>query len=353
MNVMKKKINTGIIGFGLSGRVFHAPFLHLDPGFKITKIVERNSEDSKTFYPEAEVVKDYSALLNDPLIELIVICTPNHLHFQMAKDSLLAGKHVVIDKPFTVSVKEANELIGLSLKINRKIFVYHNRRWDGDFLTIRKLLKSGALGELSEFEAHFDRFRPHITDHNWREEAKNGGGVLYDLGSHLIDQALQLFGTPHELEAEIASQRKGSKVDDFFRIILYYKNLRAILTAGMLVKAPGPRYIIHGLLGSFIKYGIDPQENDLREGLLPDTDDWGTESPEHWGLVTIDYLDLNVHGSIETEAGCYQEFYRNVYDVLINDSDIAVKTIEARNVIRIIELAFESSRKNQKMKVKL
>lgn len=350
---MEKIINTGIIGFGLSGRVFHLPFLQLNPGFRIRKIVERNSDDSKTFYPEVDVVRNYTDLLTDPGIDLVVICTPNHLHFPMAKDSLKAGKHIVVEKPFTIHTAEADELIKLSEESGKKIFVYHNRRWDGDFLTIRKLLKSGALGDLNEYEAHFDRFRPEIPVNAWREEKSNGGGVLYDLGSHLIDQALALFGVPLELEAEITSQRNGSRVDDFFRILLIYKNMNVILTSGMLVDDPGPRYILHGVLGSFIKYGIDPQENDLRQGLVPENNNWGVENPDKWGLVTIDYLDLNVHGAIETEAGCYQEFYRNVYDSLVNNEGMAIQPVEARNVVRIIEIAFESSRMKKRVKVKI
>lgn len=350
---MKRIINTGIIGFGLSGRVFHAPFLHLHPGFNIRKIVERNKQESGMIYPGATVVKDYSDVLKDPAIDLVVICTPNSLHYQMAKDSLLAGKHIVVEKPFTVTSAQADDLIRLSEKLNLRIFVYQNRRWDGDFLTIRKLLKSGALGELNEYEAHFDRFRPEQPRNVWREQINKGGGVLYDLGSHLIDQALQLFGIPNNLEAKISSQRNGSKVDDYFRLILYFKCLKVILTAGMLVEYPGPRYILHGILGSYIKYGLDPQEKDLRGGRLPDSKNWGNESPDQWGMITIDYQDVNIHGAVETEAGCYQEFYKNVYDVISGKAEMAVKPVEARNVIRIIELGFESNRLNKRIKVKL
>ena len=175
---------------------------------------------------------------------------------------------MIIEKPFVLSSKEADELISLADKKKLKIFVYQNRRWDGDFLTIRKLLKSGALGEVNEFEAHFDRYRPKLTTRLWREEEKKGGGVLYDLGPHLIDQALQLFGIPDKLFAKIETQRKTSKVDDYFRLVLSYGKMKAILTAGMLVKDPGPRYIIHGIIGSFVKYGIDPQEEELTEGCI-------------------------------------------------------------------------------------
>jgi scyllo-inositol 2-dehydrogenase (NADP+) len=350
---MKKVIQTAIIGYGLSGRYFHAPFLYVHPGFKVLKVLERKGETAKELLPKVDIVRDLESIINDPKIELVVIATPNNFHYSMAKDCLQIGKHVVIEKPFTLNSKDADELIALADKKKLKIFVYHNRRWDGDFLTIRKLLKSGALGEVSEFEAHFDRYRPKLTTRIWREDEKNGGGVLYDLGPHLIDQALHLFGIPDKLMAEIESQRKTSMVDDYFRLTLFYKKMKAILTAGMLVKDPGPRYIIHGTIGSFVKYGIDPQEEELRKGALPASEDWGAEDPDKWGLITIDYADMNIHGSVETEPGNYMEFYNNVHDVLTKKLSLAVKPADARNVIRIIEFARESSIKKKEVKVKL
>ena len=350
---MKKVIQTAIVGYGLSGRYFHAPFLHVHPGFKVIKLFERKGEASKELFPKAEVVRDLESIINNSNIELVVIATPNDLHYPMAKSCLQKGKHVIIEKPFTLTSKEADELISIADKKKLKIFVYQNRRWDGDFLTIQKLLKSGALGEVNEFEAHFDRYRPKLTTRLWREEEKKGGGVLFDLGPHLIDQALQLFGIPDKLFAKIETQRKATKVDDYFRLVLSYGKMKAILTAGMLVKDTGPRYIIHGTIGSFVKYGIDPQEEELRKGLMPDSETWGIEDPDKWGLVTIDYADMNVHGSVETEPGNYMEFYNNVYDVLTKKAPIAVKPVDARNVIRIIELARESSLKKNEIKVKL
>ena len=340
----QKVINTAIVGFGLSGKVFHAPFIHVHNGFSIKKIVERHKQESKDIYPYIDIIKDYKDILNDPDIDLAVICTPNTLHYQMVKETLLAGKHVVIEKPFTPTSNEADELIELAKSKNLKIFVYHNRRWDGDFLTIQKLIKSGVLGNLQEYEAHFDRYKPELTKNVWRDEPISGGGILYDLGSHLIDQALVLFGKPNAIKADIQSQRKGSKVDDYFELHLLYDKLKVILKAGMLVKETEPRFILHGLLGSFIKYGIDPQEEELRQGQFPTGENWGIESPDTWGIVTIDYQDMNIHGNIETEAGCYQEFYNNVYDVLRNGAEMAVKPHEARNVIKMIELAFKSSK---------
>ncbi|MBN1338219.1 MAG: Gfo/Idh/MocA family oxidoreductase [Bacteroidales bacterium] len=341
---MKKTIRTGIVGFGLSGKVFHAPFLHVHPGFNLTKIVERHTGESKKLYPYSKTVKSFEELLNDDELRLVVICTPNTLHFPMVRESLMAGKDVVVEKPFTPSSAEADELIALAEKKGLHIFVYHNRRWDGDFLTLRKIRETGILGEIKEFESHFDRFRPEVNVNSWREKDLPGSGVLYDLGSHLIDQAMTLFGLPLSLAATIEKQRKNSVSDDYFRIRMMYKNKEVILTAGMLVDHPVPKYIVHGALGSFLKYGMDPQEEALKKGLLPDTKHWGAEDPGKWGMITFDYDCLGITGSIETEHGCYQEFYNNVYRVLIRGEEMAVKPREARNVIRAIELAYESNR---------
>lgn len=350
---MKKIIQTAIAGYGLSGRYFHAPFLKAHPGFKVVKVLERHGKSAHENFPKAAITDSFESLTDDPKIELVVIAVPNDQHFPMAKACLQEGKHIVIEKPFTLHTKEADELIRLAEKKKRNIFVFHNRRWDGDFLTIKKLLKSGALGEISEYEAHFDRYRPKLTTRLWREENSKGGGVLYDLGPHLIDQALELFGIPDRLSADIENQRKASKVDDYFRLVLHFKKVKAILTAGMLVKDPGPRYIIHGIIGSFVKYGIDPQEEALRTGFMPGTGDWGHEKPDKWGLITIDYADMNIHGSVETEPGNYMEFYNSVYNAITKKVPFAIQATEARNVIRIIELARESNLKKKVIRVKL
>lgn len=347
---MKEIIQTGIVGFGLSGKVFHAPFLHVHPGFRIRKIVERHNDESRRIYPYTAIVRNFEDVLNDKEIRLVVVCTPNTLHYPMVKESLLAGKDVVVEKPFTPTAAEADELIALARGKGLHIFVYHNRRWDGDFLTLKKIKKAGILGEIKEFESHFDRYRPEIDKNAWREKDLPGGGVLYDLGSHLIDQSLQLFGLPEYLSSVVETQRDGGETDDFFRINLRYRNSEVILTAGMLVDMPSPRFIMHGTLGSYLKYGLDPQEAALKTGLFPDTENWGAEDPDRWGMVTFDYDCLGISGSIETEHGCYQEFYNNVFEVLTKGAEVAVQPEEARDVISLIEMAFESSLTGKEIK---
>lgn len=344
-------INTAIIGFGLSGKVFHAPFIHTHNGFKLTKVVERNTGYSKSIYPGIEIVRDYKLLLDDPAIELVVICTPNIYHFEMARACLQAGKHIIIEKPFMPTVQEANEIIEFANARNLKVFVYQNRRWDGDFLTIRKLLKSELIGDIQYFEVHFDRFSPERKRAAWRDEVIPGSGILYDLGSHLIDQALCLFGRPDGLKADIQLQRPGSKVDDFFQLELIYPELKAIVTAGMLVENPDLRYVINGSKGSYVKYGIDPQEAALKNGFMPNWEEWGKETFENWGIATFVNSGLWFDGSIETEAGNYMAFYENIYNVLGQNAEIAIKPEEARDVIRIIELAIESNAKKEMIKL--
>jgi len=336
------EIQTAIIGFGLSGRVFHAPFLHAHPGFRLAKVVERKSNSAKDLYPDVEIVRNYKDLLNDDILELVVIATPNIFHFDQACEFLMAGKHIVVEKPFSPSSAEADKLIKISEETGKKIFVYQNRRWDGDFKTLQQVVYQGYLGEILEYEAHFDRFAPGPRRSAWRDEPLPGGGVFYDLGSHLIDQALVLFGMPHSVFADIRKQRAESKVDDYFEVSLFYSRLKVVLKASVFVKEPGPRYIIHGTKGSFVKYGIDPQEEMLKQNLLPDTEDWGKEDPDCWGILNAELNGQQFYGTIETEPGNYMGFYDNVHDVITKGAEQAVRPEEARNVIRIIELAFES-----------
>lgn len=337
----------------MSGQAFHAPFLHIHPGFNLVKVLERHHETSREAYPYVSVVKDLTAVVKDEAVDLVVITTPNMFHFEQVKTCLEAGKHVVVEKPFMNSSADCDAIMELAEKKGCKLFVYQNRRWDGDFLTLHKIIRSGVLGEMQHYEAHFDRYSPTRKRAAWRDEDQPGSGILFDLGPHLIDQAVQLFGYPAGLKADIQSQREGSKVDDYFKLEFDYGKLKVILTAGMLVEEHELRYVLHGSNGSYIKYGIDPQEAMLRKGMLPEGNDWGKESPENYGLITLDEEGEDFDGILETLPGNYMAFYDNVYEVLVNGAEQAVKPAEARNVIRLIELAFQSSRQNEKVAVAL
>jgi predicted dehydrogenase len=341
---MSKIINTAIVGFGMSGEYFHASFLDANPNFNLTKVVERNSNRSKHLYPYVQVVKDISNVIEDDDVELVIINTPNHLHFDMAKKALITGKHVIVEKPFTTTSKEADELIRISKTQRKLLTVYQNRRWDGDFLTVKKIIEGKLLGELVEFESHFDRFRNYIKPNSWKEEILPGTGLLYDIAPHLIDQAVCLFGNPKSVYADLRTQRPDGKIIDAFELILDYDKLKVTLKSNYLSKIPLPRFTLHGTEGSYIKNGLDPQEETIKRYGYRKSADWGTEPSEYWGMIDTKLNGLTFSGEIETIPGDYAAFYENVYDAIINGKELAVKPEEALNTTRIIEAAIESGR---------
>lgn len=337
-----KTIKVAMAGFGKGGRIYNAPVISSVEGLEITRIMTSSSENieaAKKDFPKAKVVPHLDQLLDDPEIDLVVITLPNHLHKDSAKQALEAGKHVLVEKPFTATVEEANELIDLAKKKDLILSVNHNRRFDSDILTVQKIIEEGRLGKVMEYEAHFDRFRTEIKD-SWKEKDEvPGSGLLYDLGSHLIDQALMLFGTPEEVFADLRKQREGSEVVDNFEILLYYPELKVILRAGSLVKEKGPRYKVHGRKGSFIKYGMDPQEELLQAGKKPnDTPNWGRETEEIWGKLNT----VEEERQVESERGDYRKLYQNLYNAILGKEELLVKPEEAREVIKVIELAYRS-----------
>lgn len=348
---MNKPVRTGIIGFGMAGKVFHAPFIDALPGFRLSKIStskEAAAREARLRYPETVIVNDAQGILHDDDIDLVIIGTPNEAHLPLAKAALLAGKHVIVEKPFTVTSAEADVLIALAIQQRRILTVHHNRRWVADFKTVRKLVDSGLLGRLVTYEAHYDRFRPALRPQAWREDQLPGAGILYDLGAHLIDQALQLFGLPDEITADVQIQRTGGKVDDFFDLTLQYPGLRVSLGAGMLVKKPGPHFSLHGESGSFVKYGMDVQEEALKAGAVPAASpDWGVEPEQQWGQLSAEYKALQITGAIKSERGSFEDFFINVQQAISGKAELAVTPGQARDTIRIIELAVQSNREKK------
>jgi scyllo-inositol 2-dehydrogenase (NADP+) len=347
-------LNVGLLGFGMAGRLFHAPFIKNVPGFRLSKIKANRPESialANQRYPEAVIVADEQEIFADPSIDLVVIATANPTHYSLAKAALLADKHVLVDKPFTITSAEADELIALAKEKQKILTVYQNRRWDSDFKTIRKVLAKQLLGNVVEYEAHFDRFRNEIKPDTWKEENLPGAGILYDLGAHLIDQALALFGEPQEVYADIRTQRTGSQIPDYFEVQLHYPTLKAILKAGMLVRENGPHFILHGDKGSFVKYGMDVQEAALKAGSFPtaNPENWGTEPEELWGTLNTDIEGKHFRGKIESEKGNYTELYQNVYNAIVDTEELVVKPEQARNTIKVIELAMQSNQEKRRI----
>ena len=345
-------LNTALVGYGLGGRCFHAPFLEHLPQFRLSTVLERNRSESLERYPQVKLVRSMEELLQDKSIELVVITTPNHTHFPLAVQALEAGRHVVVDKPMTVSSNEAAALIDVARASGKILSVYQNRRYASDARTIRKLLQEGILGDIVEFEAQYNRYRPEIRN-SWKETEVPGSGILFDLGPHLIDQALQLFGLPQTLTADVRKQRKGSKSVDYFDIRLDFGETRVILKAGMLVREQGPRYQIHGTRGSFIKFGDDVQDADAREGKLPSDPLWGLEPGWSNGLAHTEIEGEVVRQVYPSLRGDFGIFYQNLSNTLINGQPLVEKPEHGYRVVKIIEHALESSQQGRKVEVVL
>jgi scyllo-inositol 2-dehydrogenase (NADP+) len=336
-----KPINVGLAGYGFSGQSFHRPLLQHSHNFEIHTIMSSNKEKVQADMGGVNVVPSLQELLQED-IELVVITTPNHLHYDMIKQSLTAGKHVVVEKPFVTESEQGEELIRLAEENGLVLSVFHNRRWDADFLTIRNLMEKKKLGDISTYEAHFDRYRPMVKD-RWKENKIEGGGVLYDLGSHLIDQALCLFGKPQWVFADVFSQRDPEKAEDYFQITLGYDTVRIGLYSRSIVLDPGPRYQLHGQKGSFVKYGMDRQEADLKEGINPYSASWGMEDEESWGTLSLIEEEEVNKVKLSSEKGDYTQYYQGIFEAVRNNQPIPVRAEEALNVIEIIEACKKSS----------
>jgi scyllo-inositol 2-dehydrogenase (NADP+) len=334
-------IEVGVIGYGFAGKVFHAPVISAVDGLRLSAILRRSGA-SDPRYPDTAFVRSIEELLSRKL-DLVVVCTPNVSHHELAKKCLLAGCHVVVDKPFTTTMAEAEDLIAVARQAGRLLSVYHNRRYVGDFRTVQKLLAQQELGRVAIYESHFDRFRPGLKADAWRERAEPGAGVWFDLGPHLLDQAMVLFGTPEAITADIRIEREGAEVDDAFDVTLHYPRMRAVLRATMLAASVGPTVAIHGTGGSYVKYGLDPQEEALKTGRSPREADWDAEPPEMYGTLTT----ADGARRVPTMRASFTEYYENVRDAIRGEARLAVLPEEALNVMRALELALESSRERK------
>lgn len=349
-----KTLKIGLIGYGLSGRIFHYPLITSHPGFKLSMLYTSNPKSALAVaqqHPACHCTQNIDDLFSAEL-DLVVITSPNKMHFEQARKALASGKNVLVEKPLTITSEEAAELVALSVEMKIQCFVFHNRRWDSDFKTTQKVIESGKLGNLREYEAHFDRFRNYKKANAWKEKDEEpGAGILYDLGPHLIDQALNLFGYPKEVYADIRSQRQGVKVDDNFELLLYYDGLKVTLKASMLVKENLPKYILLGDQGSFVKYGMDVQETQAKSGLMPNEEGWGEESADNWGVINCLSEGIDLREKVPGETGNYLQIYQEIHQAISGEKSAAPTAIDGHNVIKIIEFALESNLKGRRMTV--
>lgn len=340
---MNDTIAVGLASYGMSGRVFHAPLLTQHEHFTIARICKRSTTDAIPELPDTNVSASYDELLADDAIDLIVVNTPDRFHYAMTREALEAGKHVVVEKPFTQTSDEGRELIRLAEEKHLVLTVFQNRRWDGDFLTVKKVIQERMIGRVVEFESHFDRYRPAVQTASWKEQAATGAGIVYNLGSHMIDQALVLFGRPEAVTAHTGVIRPDGEVDDWYDIRLHYPETRVSLRASYLVRELGPRYILHGTLGSFLKSGIDPQEAALTRGERPGGAHWGTGPEDHMGLLHTENKGDVFRGYVETIPGNYMAFYDSVYEAIAGGRAPAVTAREALAVVEVIDAVRRSN----------
>ncbi len=349
-------IRVALIGYGNAGRIFHAPLISGVPGLQLAVVCSGKPEAVLTDWPTVQVVPTSQLAFDDPTIDLVVIATGNESHFPLARTALQAGKHVVVDKPCTVTLAQTQELLALAMAEGKVMAVFQNRRWDADFLALCQVLESGVLGRIVHFESHFDRYRPTVPD-RWREQNLPGSGLWFDLGSHLLDQALQLFGVPDDVMLDLAVQRDGAVVNDYFHAQLRYlgnhsdvhAGLRVVLHGSALVPAVGPRFVVHGTRGSFVKYGLDVQEDALKAGARPlwgATDAWGKDPQV--GTLTIHREAWTQTSAAPDLAGNYLQYYAQLRDHLRGErAEPPVTPQQVERVMQLLTLGEQSAREGR------
>ncbi|HEX4207744.1 MAG TPA: Gfo/Idh/MocA family oxidoreductase [Ktedonobacteraceae bacterium] len=354
VSVQQTPLRVVIIGYGLAGSVFHAPLVASTPGMRVAAIVTsdpQRQQQVRRDYPDAALLSSAEEVWRDPArFDLVVIAAVNRAHVPLGIAALEAGLPVVVDKPLAVSVADAERLLAASRHSGKRLTVFQNRRWDGDFLTLRQLLTAGMLGKVVRYESRFERYRPTPKAQAWRESADpvDAGGLLYDLGSHLIDQALQLFGKPTSVYAELARSRPGAGVDDDTFVALRFGNgVHAHLWMNVVSRIPGQRFRVSGLQGTYEKWGLDPQEDALRTGMRPGDANWGHEPEEHWGQLSTEINGLHFAGRIETVSGAYEQYYALVRDALVTGAPLPVDPGDVVSVLDVLEAAQQSAREGR------
>jgi scyllo-inositol 2-dehydrogenase (NADP+) len=338
-------IRVGLVGFGMAGRVFHAPLISSVDGLALAAVVERHTNEAVERYPWITTHRSLDGLLADRTLGLVVVATPSGTHFDVARQVIEAGHNVVVDKPMAVRSDEIAALMSLAKKQGVLLVPFHNRRFDGDFLTVESLLREGTLGRLVHLESRMDRWNPGATRRPWKNDPAQGGGVLLDLGTHLVDLAMALFGSPMAVGAEVLRERDGEGANDAFTIRLRYLGFRVTLEANALSSPPGPRFVVRGTRGNFRKKGVDPQEAALNKITRISSAAWGQEPAGDWGMLHVDAEGSMVTRPLTTKAGDYRRFYAGVRDALEKKAAPPVTAVDAWRAVRVLEWAQQSSDK--------
>lgn len=337
-------IKTGICSFGMSGKLFHAPFIQNHPGYELSAIVERTKNDSREKYPSSKIYRSIDELLGNKELQLVVVNTPTHLHFENVKAVLNAGKNVVVEKPFTIASKEATELAKLAKQKNLFLSVYQNRRYDGDYRAVKEVIGKKLLGELREVEIRYDRYRPSYGGKPHKEGSLPGAGIIYDLSPHLVDQALQLFGWPKAVFADIWKMRDDVEANDYFELLFYYDKLRVRLKATCIARETIPSYALHGMKGSFLQQRSDMQEMKLLAGVVPTLETWCPPPAEPDGLLHTEINGEVVKKQTTSSPGNYMGYYDDVYKALTGQAANPVPAEDGIKTIKIIEAALQSTK---------
>jgi predicted dehydrogenase len=347
--VEDQMIRVGLVGFGMAGRVFHAPLIASVEGLELAAVVERHTDLAAERYPGITTYRSLEAMLEDASLGLLVVATPSGSHFQVARQILEAGKNVVVDKPLAVASVEIAQLIELAAARGLLLAPFHNRRWDSDFQTIHKLLHTSSLGRLVHFESAFDRWSPGSTRRPWKDDPAQGGGILLDLGTHIADQALVLFGRPEAVSAEIDRERDGKGTNDSFTVRLRYQGFRGTLGANCLSSLARPRFHLRGTKGNYWKWGLDPQENALDKITRITDPSWGQEPTANWGTLSVDVEDGMVTRPVTPVPGDYRLYYAGIRDALLGKALAPVAALEAWRVARLLEWATESAEERREI----
>lgn len=337
-------INVALCSYGMSGKVFHAPLITAETGLRLHTIFQRSEATALIDYPQVNLVKAFEDIINNPEIDVVVVNTPNEFHFAMTSAALQAGKHVVVEKPFVLDIEEGKALIKLAQEQHKILAVFQNKRLESDHLDVQNIIQSGQLGRIVEVEWHYDRYRANITHKRWKEDNLPGSGTWFDLGIHMVDSMLCLFGKPHAVYADMRSLRRTEGATDYFNVCFHYDDMRVLLRSNTYVSEKGATISIHGDKGSFLKFGQDVQEAQLQKGILPGIQGWAQPQDDNYFILNLQTEAAPIKTSMPGHSGCYEKFYENIVSAIKGEGTLAFSPDQSLLGVELLLAAVESYR---------